>query len=202
MSNTQAILLGDSIRKGYQETVQRELAGEFEVWGPEENCRETPYTLEHFDEWFVQRAAGAADRTVLHLNCGLHDVKYVSMSEEPLDHPRIPLEEYKRNVQTLLERAIQVLPRERVIWALMTPVIDERHRTNKSFVRRQADVENYNCVASAVCKQLGVRMNDLHALVRDNDPEALLTDDGVHYTDAGKELLGKQVAEVIREAAG
>ena len=44
------ILIGDSIRKGYQEIVRQELVGEVEVWGPEENGRDSQNVLNHLDE--------------------------------------------------------------------------------------------------------------------------------------------------------
>ena len=196
-----AILLGDSIRIGYQPVVERELAAEFNVWAPDTNCHDTRKTLAHLDEWVAQRVKGREDRAVVHLNCGLHDLKFTDADNKPAQTPHVPLEEYKQNLQRILGTLLNEasLPPTRIIWALTTPVIDQRHLT-KGFIRRQADVENYNAVASAVCKQLGIPVHDLHALVVANEPERIITPDGVHYTDAGQEVLGRAVAARLRSA--
>ena len=39
------MLIGDSIRLGYQRVVEEELFNEFDVWGSEDNCRFAKYTL-------------------------------------------------------------------------------------------------------------------------------------------------------------
>ncbi len=196
-----AILLGDSIRIGYLPHVEKALAPEFHVWGPEMNCGETTRTLAHLDEWVTQRITPqTADTTVLHLNCGLHDLKFTDQDNQPDDTPKVPLEQYKQNVQQILESALQVLPAERIIWALTTPVLDERHNTRKSFIRREADVENYNTVATAICKQLGIPIHDLHTFVMQNNPQQIMTPDGVHYTTEGYTLLGQAVADRVRQA--
>ena len=44
------VLIGDSIRKGYQPKVQEKLNGEVEVWGPQDNCRHSLWALDHFPE--------------------------------------------------------------------------------------------------------------------------------------------------------
>ncbi|MBI4024965.1 MAG: hypothetical protein HY360_08280 [Verrucomicrobia bacterium] len=49
------VLIGNSIRNGYQATVQRELSEIANVWGPVENGRTSRYILEHFDECVLSR---------------------------------------------------------------------------------------------------------------------------------------------------
>ena len=66
----QVLLIGDSIRMGYQETVARQLCDVAEVWGPEQNGGDSANVRAHLEEWALSRPAA-----VLHLNCGLHDLK-------------------------------------------------------------------------------------------------------------------------------
>jgi len=66
----QVVLIGDSIRLGYQETVAQELAGRAQVWGPPENSGDSVNVRRHLEEWVLSRRP-----TVVHLNCGLHDIK-------------------------------------------------------------------------------------------------------------------------------
>jgi isoamyl acetate esterase len=64
------ILIGDSIRLGYQDVVRQKLAGTAEVWGPAENGGGSRNVLRHLDSWALEKTPAVA-----HLNCGLHDVK-------------------------------------------------------------------------------------------------------------------------------
>ena len=47
------ILVGDSIRMGYQETVRAELVGWADVWTPEQNGGTSENVLAHLDECVV-----------------------------------------------------------------------------------------------------------------------------------------------------
>ncbi len=64
------VLIGDSIRMGYQEVVRRELGGVAEVWGPEENGGNSENVLAHLEDWALSRSPD-----VIHVNCGLHDLR-------------------------------------------------------------------------------------------------------------------------------
>ena len=45
------LLIGDSIRKGYDKSVRKTLEGKANVIFPEENCRFAAYLLRHFHEY-------------------------------------------------------------------------------------------------------------------------------------------------------
>ena len=64
------VLIGDSIRMGYQATACRELEGLAEVWKPEQNGGTTQKVLENLDEWAI-----AQKPDIVHVNCGLHDLR-------------------------------------------------------------------------------------------------------------------------------
>jgi lysophospholipase L1-like esterase len=44
---------------------------------------------------------------------------------------------------------------------------------------------------------MGVQVNDLYGFVTDAGTQRIVSDDGVHFTDEGKSLLGEAVAEYI-----
>jgi isoamyl acetate esterase len=182
------VLIGDSIRMYYEPTVRAALAGVAEVVASEQNGGDSQNVLAHVDEWT------ADNPKVVHLNCGLHDLK------KPLDkpEPNTPLDEYERNLRAILERA--KARADRVIWATITPVNGERHHATKGFDRWEADVHAYNAVASSVTKEAGVEINDLHALVESRGKNDMLKSDGVHFTDEASRVLGEAVAAVIRRA--
>ena len=64
------ILIGDSIRMGYQPTVQQALLNQAHVWVPQENGGTSTNVLAHLDEWILSHRPD-----IVHLNCGLHDLK-------------------------------------------------------------------------------------------------------------------------------
>jgi len=184
----QIILIGDSIRLGYQDVVRRELGAYANVWTPDENGRDSRNVLAHLDEWLIARQPDLA-----HINCGLHDLK----REFGATTHQVPRDEYALNVRQILTRA-QRETRARIIWATTTPVNQAWHHANKEFDRFEADIVAYNETANAIARELGVVINDLNAVIPPAGRDALLLPDGVHFQPAGYERLGKTVAEFIR----
>jgi lysophospholipase L1-like esterase len=181
------VLIGDSIRMGYQDVVRRELAGRAEIWSPEQNGGTSQNILAHLDEWCFSRDAG-----VVHINCGLHDLK----KEFGQDRAAIPLAQYETNVRTILTR-LQAETGASVVWATTTPVNQAWHHANKSFDRFEADVIAYNATAERVARDLDIPVNDLFAVVQQEGRDGILRPDGVHFSPAGYEILGKRVAGFV-----
>ena len=181
---TEVILIGDSIRMGYEDCVRRELEGRAQVWSPEENGGTSANVLRHLEEWVLSRPAD-----VVHVNCGLHDIV------KPFDsgEPETSLEEYSANVRAILSRA-QAEADCALVWASTTPVNEDWHHRHKGFDRFEEDVRAYNRAASAVTDELGLPQNDLYSVISQAGRDRLLTGDGVHFTDEGCALLGTAVA--------
>jgi len=108
------VLIGDSIRMGYEPIVRQELQEIAVVHASAENGRDSRNVLEHLREWTQPHAPH-----VVHMNCGLHDLKRVP----PATECAVPLEEYAANIRSIFESLKQT--RAKVIWATNTPV-DER----------------------------------------------------------------------------
>ena len=180
------VLIGDSIRMGYQDQVVNQLAGRAEVWAPKENGGDSRNVLAHLDQWVFARQPD-----VVHVNCGLHDLKRAFGAESA-----VPLAEYEGNVRQILQRLQREL-NGAVVWATTTPVEETWHHQNKGFDRLEADVEAYNAAARAVAVDLGVPIDDLFAVVEREGKARLLTQDGVHFTEEGSQLLGRTVAECV-----
>ena len=199
------ILLGDSIRMGYRPRVEADLGDGWLVHSPQTNGGTTRRTLAHFDAWVAEPArAVGPEGLILHMNCGLHDLAYKREDQDqaPADSPDVPLAEYRENVRALIEHAISKagIEASRIIWATITPVIEQLHNAQKPFPRRMADVLAYNRVATEQAAALGCRVNDLHTVVEAVGARTLMTGDGVHYSEAGSAHLGKAVANAIRAA--
>jgi lysophospholipase L1-like esterase len=186
------ILIGDSIRMGYQPVVTKELEGLAGVWGPSENGGTSDNVLAHLDEWAVSREAD-----LVHVNCGLHDIKRLRDADDIF----VPLERYRSNVTEILRTLVERTS-ARVIWATTTPVNQTRHAERKGFDRYERDVADYNRTAVDVARELGVEVNNLWETVMRSGRDALLGEDGVHFTQAGYGLLGSAVARAARGALG
>ena len=184
------VLIGDSIRMGYQETVCKELADIAEVSTEEENGGTSTNILKHLDEWIISKTPD-----LIHINCGLHDLR----KDFGTTAPRTPLTQYINNVHTILTR-LQTETDATIIWVQTTPVNEELHHKNKGFDRFEADVDIYNAAAAEIANKLKISINDMFSVVQTIGRDNILFDDGVHFTPEGYILMGKKVAECIRNS--
>ncbi|MBU8902457.1 MAG: hypothetical protein KOO69_06935, partial [Victivallales bacterium] len=63
------ILIGDSIRMGYQSTVKRKLKDIATVISPKKNCRHSRNIIENHLEWIIKEKP-----ELVHINAGLHEL--------------------------------------------------------------------------------------------------------------------------------
>jgi lysophospholipase L1-like esterase len=190
------VLLGDSIRIGYQAIVRAELEGVADVWVPPDNGQHTTNLLLRFNDWVILQRPD-----VLHLNAGLWDVRHVARGRHDLGNV-VPVEQYRANVRRLLTLAKQYASGA-VIWATTTP-IDEAANFQQTApadhpARRGADVAEYNAAAVEEATTLGVGVNDLHKIVLEYGPARWLSPDGMHATEDGYAAVGRRVADVLRK---
>ena len=182
------LLIGDSIRLGYEEYVRRELGDSAEVYSFPENGGTSANVLANLDRWVL-----ASQPDILHLNCGLHDLRREFNAQDNA----VPLAAYEENLELLFSR-IRDETRATLLWATTTPVHEGRHHATKGFDRFEADVVAYNAAALRVARRHGLPIDDLYAVVMAAGRDRLLLPDGVHYTAEGYALLGAAVAAAIR----
>ncbi len=187
------VLIGDSIRLGYAPAVAEQLKGKAIVLSPPENGGDSAHVLAGLEAWAIRERPD-----VVHLNCGLHDLK---LDRQTRTH-QVPIEQYGANLGRILAR-LRAETRAAVVLANTTPVDDSRHaRRGAGFDRLAADVERYNSVALAAAREAQVPLHDLHGLVTQAGPARLLGPDGVHFTPEGSALLAEAVADcVLRQLA-
>ena len=185
-------LIGDSISMSYTVGVRKKLAGIANVYRAPDNCRSTRQTLDEIETYL-----GDVRWDVIHFNWGIHDLTHLNQEGKAAPPPegkhQVPLDEYKRDVQTLVRRLKQT--GARLIWASTTPI---GSRTESRGYRRDVDVVAYNAAAAEVMQAEGVIVDDLYALVKPR-AEKLLSD-GVHFTANGATVLSKVVAGAIQKA--
>lgn len=179
------ILIGDSIRMGYQDTVRERLSS-FRLWSPEANGGDSANVRAHLDEWVLDRSP-----RLVHLNCGLHDLK------KPFDSPQaqVSLSDYRDNVSHIFDRILD--SGAQLMWASTTPVDEQLHHRNKGFDRFAADVTSYNEVAAELASARDVPIDDLYSTMEQAGTARYLRDDGVHFSDEGSALLGNAVADRV-----
>jgi dienelactone hydrolase/lysophospholipase L1-like esterase len=181
-------LIGDSIRLGYAPRVAQRLAGKAVVVSLPENGGDSTNVLSHLEEWVIQQKPD-----VVHLNCGLHDLKRSRKG----GRYQVQLDVYEENIRRIVAR-IREKTDAALVFADTTPILDGRHAgRGADFDRTETDVRRYNTAAVAVMNKLGVPVNDLHWVVEQEGPETLLGPDGTHYTAPGYDRLAEAVADCV-----
>ncbi len=181
-----AMLLGDSIRLGYQEEVCQKLGEDWTVWAPEENCRFSSYTLNSLRMYLPE----CPQPDVIHWNNGLWDTNVIY----PEDGCFTPLAEYLRHMERILRELKKT--GARIIFATTTPVDPrkEEHPTSKQF---NADIDRYNAAMLELLHGRDVIIHDLNALLRD-DIAHNICEDHIHLSELGYQRAGQAVARKIR----
>lgn len=182
------VLLGDSIRLGYETAVRLALEPDCEVWAPSQNGQHSANQVAHIQPWILD-----PQPALVHLNTGLHDVKVF----QPGGECQIPLCAYRENLLRLID-AVRTAARAELILATTTPINEQAHNAGKEFDRFNAHIMTLNAVVRDLAQSGGIALNDLHAFAREQLLDELLPD-GVHFTPEGYRRLGERVATVIRE---
>ena len=186
------LLIGDSIRMGYDKSVRDTLKNRANVYFPEENCRFASYVLRYLHEY--KELLGDANVDVLHWNAGLWDCLRLFGEE-----PHTPVEIYAYYIDRICARIKSLFPDAKVIFATSTSVQSERMDSN--FIRYNKEIELYNKAAIQVVLKYGFRINDLYVLSAALPTEA--HSDPVHYyTPIGTKAFTEQVLAHLLPALG
>ena len=187
------LLIGDSIRSGYDKYVKESFENVANVFYPSENCRFAQYILRSLHMWTERMEA--KDFDVIHWNAGLWDT-IRSYGDECLT----PIDVYVAFLERIQNRIEKIYPNAISIFATSTPVIESGYIEDFE-MRYNADVERYNQAAVEALSKHGVIINDLYALLRDV-PKDYHSDQTHFYTAKATELIGGKVNEVLCSAIG
>ncbi len=184
------LLIGDSIREGYDKYVKMAFEGVADVIYPNENCRDSGYIIRQIVFW-RQRMPLGEDIDLVHFNAGLWDDLHM------YDGKKLnSIDKYEENIDRICTIFKKIFPKAKLIFATSTPVQEELFGELK---RYNKDTEEYNAVATAVVKKHGGTINDLYAITKDM-PKSYYSDLTHLYTKDGTALLTRQVVKAIEEA--
>lgn len=187
------VLIGDSIRMGYDKYVKEALSDVAEVYYPTENCRFTTYILRFAHDW-KKKGEWPDDVDLVHWNAGLWDVPEILG-----DGPVTPVEHYAENIARIDRRLRLLFPNAKMVFATNTSVQEEKFGT--VFKRRNATIEAFNAAAIKALEGTDTVIDDLYAVTTDAPEEC--HSDMTHYsTPAGIERVGGRVVEVITSELG
>ena len=186
------LLLGDSIRMGYQEYVKELLKDEYEVYFSEDNGRFATYTLWQANQMF--KYYGHFD--VVHWNNGYWDMNV----EAPMTEAMLSVEDYCRCLQRIIRLCRENA--DHIIFATTTPVLQQGgaldvENTGGFIQYRNEWVTAYNDAAKRVMKQEGVPVNDLYELMC-QDKNYYKCPDMLHLTEEGYRICARQIADLVR----
>ncbi len=188
----QVLIIGDSISMGYTPPLKEILKGKATVIHNPGNAQHSAYGLENLEKWL-----GDTPWDVIHINHGLHDLKYVNdqgknTTSKQDGHIQIPLDQYEKNMEAIVVRLKQT--GARLIFATTTPY----PKRVSGPLRETLDAARYNVAALRVMHRHGIRVNDLYNLVQECS-DALLHPNNVHFTKEGSRVLAEAVATHVLE---
>ena len=185
------LLIGDSIRAGYDKAVKKTLEGKANVFFSTENNRFAAYVLRYAHAYKALVKEGDID--VVHWNAGLWDCLRI-MGEDP----QTPIDHYAYYIDRICKRFKVLCPDAKFIFATSSSVQEEK--MGASFKRYNKEIEAYNAAAVEIVKKHGHEVNDLYALSVQLPPEA--HSDPTHYkTPIGVEAFTNRVLEFVCRAA-
>ena len=181
------LVIGDSISMGYTLPLRKLFDGKANVVHPPVNCSSTSFGLKELDSWL-----GAKPWDVIHVNFGLHDLKYLNAEGQLVSPEKGTLIAdpaiYEANLRLLVQRLKAT--KAKVVWGQTTPV------PSGATGRVAGSDTVYNAVARKVMTELDIPINDLHAVIT-SAPTGLQQPRNVHFTPAGYDALAAAVQKVV-----
>jgi hypothetical protein len=180
------LLIGDSILNGYNQEVIAALSGKANV-----------------DVWVHPYFQSEALNTLLAgvLSEGPYDVVHFNMGLHGWPKGRIKDGTFEPLTKAFIEVIRTKLPKARIIWASSTPVmLGERGKPKQLDTELNATILEHNRMAARVMQEMGVPINDFHALLADKLD--LSVGDKFHWRAPAYKILAEAAtASITRELA-
>lgn len=183
------LLLGDSIRQGYEKYVSMAFEDTAQVFSPKDCGRFAAYTLRYIGVWKAQLKCGDVD--LVHWNAGLWDCLRLA---DGLTQTDLPV--YRDYLHRICNGLDRLFPNAVKVFATSTAVQEHLYGVLKRYNR---DIETYNAAALEVVREHGARINDLYEVTRNAPPEYY--SDSTHFnTKEGTRLVTEPVISCIEQA--
>lgn len=183
------LLIGDSIRLGYERYVTAMLEGVATVYTPGDvNCGTAQFVLRWVHEW-KRRGNFPDDMDIVHWNAGLWDVLRIH-GDDTLSPPDF----YADTLKRISERLRLIFPKAKQVFALSTWVQENLYRGE--YQRFNRDIDRFNEIAVKTLAPLGVEFDDLHSAT-ENAPKECWSDMTHFNTVDGIKLVGGQVVACL-----
>lgn len=179
------LIIGDSISIGYTPRVRKILNGRANVHRPKTNCKWSAFGDQKINEWI-----GNEKWDLIHFNFGLWD--WYGWSQEIKANPRSYSKSLDNIVQNLKKSGAKL------VFAMTTPPCIGPEK-NAGIKISKARAKQFNQAALRVMKKHGVMVNDLYALIENEQKRYQLGENDVHYNESGRDLLAAQVATFIKK---
>ena len=182
------LLIGDSIRIGYDKYVKMAFEETAEVYYPSDNCCFASYVVRGLPDWKEEVGCGD-DVDLVYWNAGLWDGLIMVDGEN-----HTPIDIYKIYIQRICNIIKILFPSAKVIFATSTPVQEELFLGWAK--RYNRDTELYNAAATEIVRNSGGDVDDLYILTK-NAPLSNYSDQTHFYTKEGTKLLANHVINTI-----
>lgn len=187
------LLLGDSIRIGYQEMLKELLKDECEVIFCGDNGRFSAYTLWQANQMF--KNYGHFD--LVHWNNGYWDMNI----EAPMTEPMMSIDEYLHFLRRIIALCRQNA--DKIVFATTPPVLEKGSAMDNTdtgcYIFCDNDlVRAYNSAAKALMAAEKIPVNDIYEIAIKGE-NYYKCPDKLHLTKEGYMLCAKQAAEIIRK---
>ena len=188
------LLLGDSIRMGYQRFVREELEGECEVLFSPENGRFAAFTMWQVNQMFKNNEG----IELVHWNNGYWDMNI----EAPMDTAMHPLPEYLYYLRRIAEYI--KAQGAKIVFATTVPILSPGAAPDLTGTAGSLNFKNewvleYNAAAKELMAELNIPVNDLYEHCYDVEKNHYKCEDRLHLSEEGSRRCAKRIAEVIRE---
>lgn len=175
----QVMLLGDSLRMGYEPFVREILKGRAEVSGPEENGRWAGYTLNSFRFWIPSMPKP----DIIHWNNGLWDLGDDYHIGRPFSLP----EEYVSALERMIKVIRKTFPEASIIMATTMPTKNPN----------STDIESYNELLKRVAERHDIPVDDLFTPVKARGESFPFCPDTIHFEEEGFRYVADLVVKSI-----
>ena len=173
------LIVGDSISCGYRDVVNKELDGEIYADGfGSSKAVDNPFLIPALDLMIAQ-----SNCSMILINNGLHGF-------------HLSTEEYKDNYLKIIDHFREKYPEKKIVIILTTPT-REKVNCEKLDAEKCKIAQERNDAAKEIAEKYGFDVIDLYSALVDADWK--LWRDIVHLHPEGNDMLGKIVADYIKE---